>query len=183
MSMKFYNLNPDLDLDFYKISTKLNLAYWITADLYVYAESSKEDINEYEFERMLNQYSLAAQVFHEAEDSIQFIKEGDHKKCLLLLAHYIQTTMIDNDIQNIFTPKLDSEKEEIEEQEMINRFDEYIKEYTSYLIPNTFEYNLSRSFKYLTSAISAASKLHGFYEFTNSQLLIVFFLPCLRLKF
>ena len=37
--------------------------------IFVYQKDKEtEDINEYEFERMLNQYSLAAEVFHEAED-------------------------------------------------------------------------------------------------------------------
>ena len=169
MSMKFYNLDKNLDLDFLEISTKLNLAYWIASDLYEYAESNKDNINEYEYERMLNQYSLAGQILHEADDLIQFLNQSEHKKCLLLLRHYVENSIIDFRIDNILLSTADSENQEIALQELINKFEEYSKKYANFLNPNSSEYALLESYKYLHAGSDAIFKLTSFYEFNSKN--------------
>ncbi|MDC1171043.1 hypothetical protein OAT61_02085, partial [Gammaproteobacteria bacterium] len=65
MTLKFYNINLNEDRKYLEVATKYNLAHWMVADLYHYASSYKDSFNEYEFDKMLKQYNLASNIFHE----------------------------------------------------------------------------------------------------------------------
>jgi len=166
--MNFYNKDINQDRFYLEISTKYNTAYWITSDLYHYVTSYPDDFNEYEYEKMLAQYSLAAQIMHESDDLAQFVT-GEHRRCLNAQRVFIEACLIDFRIDKIFLPSLDSETTEVQMRFMEDCFERYSNQYKRCLLTESCEYVLLDSFKYFANAQWAMMKLNSQFEFNTRE--------------
>ena len=168
MTLKFYNINLNEDRKYLEVATKYNLAHWMVADLYHYASSYKDSFNEYEFDKMLKQYNLASNIFHEADDQAQFIK-GDRKKCLHTLKKYTALSMVDLRIDTIFLPTTDSESEEIRDISMASEYYNFSECYKNFLLPESLEYALLEAMNFFMSTESKIRELDSQFEFNDIE--------------
>lgn len=166
MTLKFYNSNVHLDHNYLEAATKYNLAHWMAVDLYHYATFYKDSFNDYEYKKMLDQYSLASNIFYEAEDYAQFI-EGDRKKCLKALYHFTKLTMLDLKIDTIFSSSLDSETEEIRELSMQSRHDNFSRYYKKFLLSESLEYALLIAMEFFINAEYKMREFNSQFEFND----------------
>ena len=167
--MNFYNKGTNQDRLYLEIATKYNIAYWIASDLYHYTTSFPHDFNEYEYKRMLSQYSLAAQIMYESDDLAQFIT-GDHKTCLRAERVFIEACLIDFRIDKIFSPNLDSEAAEVQLRYMEDCFERYSEQYKQFLLPESCGHVLLQSFEYFANAQWAMIKLNSQFEFNTNEI-------------
>ena len=166
--MKFYNQDLNNDRAYLEIMTKYNLSYWMAIDLYQYANSCLDDLNKYEYEKILSQYSLAIQTMHEADKLAELLK-GDHRDCLSVQRDFLELCLEDHRLDNIFQINIDSESTETSDLFMKDKHDECSASYMNYLSPNSYEYKITLSMNYFSNAQMNMLKFHSNLEFYSNE--------------
>ena len=119
--MNFYFKDTSQDITYIEVVNTFNLAYWIASDASHY-EENKSNISAFDFNKLINQYNLAVDIYRHAKSISSFLR-GDHKiaayalkdfvgMCLKELNFYSENKNTDSEIQEInLLLQLDHEKE------------------------------------------------------------------------
>ena len=82
--MNFYFKDQNQDQIYLEVINNYNLAYWIAADIDLYVDSTN-DISAYDYNRLIQQFNYATELFKEIEDFIG--KKKDDYKVINLGIH------------------------------------------------------------------------------------------------
>ena len=168
--MIFYNQNPEQDRRFLELQTKLNLSYWISADLDHYYQSSKENINTYQYKKLLEQRRISLDIINSiniGSENIGF----NAKACLFALKKFVEGCIKFSDFTDT-TKNTDSESEEINILHMNSIEKEFHDVYLDHLHPNEMESYMLRSFSSFGAGLEAIMQFMSEIEFNDDKKLV-----------
>jgi hypothetical protein len=156
--MQFFHKNPDQDKIFLIAYSKINLAYWIASDVDFFHTNFKNELNEFEFLRLKSQYDLAINIFNEGLGLIDLLNKN-HYKAAKLLSKFTFEQIQEFRIDKAEKPYKNSELEEIELQEEISAYDEYVDSFSTFLNQNSLDLAFYKSNRVFLEAMMQSMKV------------------------
>ena len=165
--MIFFNKNTKHDKQFLELQTRLNYSYWVASDAHHYFENSENNINTYEYKKLVKQFNSAIKM---AEDiSISSTNLGhDHAQCLRILKKFVLECINELNFSKNIRLK-DSESEEIDMMNQLQIQENFIKAYLPYLHPHETESYMQKSFLIFAKACNNINELYFCLEFNDSD--------------
>ena len=164
--MIFFNKNTKQDKQFLELQTRLNYAYWIASDAHHYFENCENNINTYEYEKLVKQFNSSIEMVEDITISSTNLSH-EHDQSLKILTKFLLECL--NQLNFSKNNKLkDSESEEINHMHLLETQEDFVKDYLPYLHPCELESYMQQSFLIFSRACNCIIELYSSLEFNDS---------------
>ena len=165
--MIFFNKNTKHDKQFLELQTKLNHAYWVASDAHHYFENAENNINTYEYGKLVKQFNSSIEMAEDISISSTNL-DHDHAQSLKILKKFVLECI--NELNFSKNIKLkDSESEEIDMMNQLQIQENFVKAYLPYLHTNEMESYMQKSFLIFAKACANLNKLYLSLELGDSE--------------
>tara|TARA_B100000927_G_C16461808_1_gene468124 strand:- start:73 stop:1017 length:945 start_codon:yes stop_codon:yes gene_type:complete len=165
--MIFFNKNTKHDKQFLELQTRLNYAYWVASDAHHYFENAENNINTYEYGKLVKQFNSSIEMAEDISISSTNL-DHDHAQSLKILKKFVLECI--NELNFSKNVKLrDSESEEINMMNQLQIQENFVEAYLPYLHPNELESYMQQSFLIFSKACNNINELYLSLEFNDSK--------------
>ncbi len=164
--MIFFNKNTKHDKQFLELQTRLNFAYWVASDAHHYFENAENNINTYEYVKLVKQFNSSIEMAEDISISSTNL-DLDHGQSLKILKQFVLECINELNFSKNNKPK-DSESEEINMMNQLQIQENFVEAYLPYLHPNELESYMQQSFLIFSKACNNINELYLSLEFNDS---------------
>ena len=146
--MIFYKKNNADDKLFLELQTKLNLSYWIAADAEHYYQTCKDNINTYDYKRLVKQFDNASSIANEF-DTNNLEMSDDHIKAIKILRDFVTYSIKELD----FRKKDDNENDDCDVINLAYQQEKFINKFLRFLHKREPECYLQTAYLYFSKGM------------------------------
>ena len=146
--MIFYKKNNADDKLFLQLQTKLNLSYWIAADAEHYYQTCKDNINTYDYKRLVKQFDNASSIANQL-DTNNLEMSDDHNKAIKILRDFVTYSITELN----FRKKDDNENDDCDMLNLAYQQEKFINKYIRFLNRSEPEYYLQTAYLYFSKGM------------------------------